>query len=294
MALLGPSMAIYAADICWCRNRYDGRDLTDQTRGGRSWYAAGVKWAGVTAMVAAQCVAIRCTTGSIARAAGGIELSLSAGILVSAGRLPRHDARPGWSAMPHLDASRYLDQAGISWAEPTRGWNAVAVRSPVEVGPEAFRESSCLKGIPLIGGAWSAIARGPEPPASRAPVLLTDAMIKSQEVCLLRRRVRHLAPAQPRASSASMAARRVRIGTAVGEPVPVSAGSPTTTDGPVQACRQSARSHYGGGPGQPRASLARSSSSANTASSAACRWARTGGTGSCLSKNAMALSSRRR
>jgi NCS1 family nucleobase:cation symporter-1 len=34
VALLGPSMAIYAADILLRRNRYDGRDLSDETRTG--------------------------------------------------------------------------------------------------------------------------------------------------------------------------------------------------------------------------------------------------------------------
>ena len=47
VALLGLSMAIYAADILWRRNRYDDRDLTDETHGGPFWYTAGVNWAGV-------------------------------------------------------------------------------------------------------------------------------------------------------------------------------------------------------------------------------------------------------
>jgi nucleobase:cation symporter-1, NCS1 family len=40
VALLGPSMAIYAADILLRRNRYDGRDLSDETRAGPFWYTA--------------------------------------------------------------------------------------------------------------------------------------------------------------------------------------------------------------------------------------------------------------
>ena len=37
VALLGPSMAIYAADILLRRNRHDGRDLSDETRTGPYW-----------------------------------------------------------------------------------------------------------------------------------------------------------------------------------------------------------------------------------------------------------------
>jgi cytosine/uracil/thiamine/allantoin permease len=44
VALLGPSMAIYATDILLRRNRYDGRDLSDQTRTGPFWYTGGVNW----------------------------------------------------------------------------------------------------------------------------------------------------------------------------------------------------------------------------------------------------------
>jgi cytosine/uracil/thiamine/allantoin permease len=89
VALLGPSMAIYAADIWLRRNRYDGRDLSDQTPAGPFWYTAGVNWAGAAALiagtaVASQCLATPLFTGAIARAAGGTDLSLPAGLLVSA------------------------------------------------------------------------------------------------------------------------------------------------------------------------------------------------------------------
>ncbi|MFD5120090.1 purine-cytosine permease family protein [Streptomyces sp. NPDC058385] len=89
VALMGPSIAIYATDILWRRNRYDGRDLTDESRGSAFWYTGGVNWAGVTALVVATAVASQCVntqmyTGPIARAAGGTDLSLPAGILVSA------------------------------------------------------------------------------------------------------------------------------------------------------------------------------------------------------------------
>ena len=89
VALLGPSMAIYAADILPRRNLYDGRDLSDQTRTGPFWYTAGVNWAAATALiadtaVASQALAAPLYTGPIARAAGDIDLSLPAGLLVSA------------------------------------------------------------------------------------------------------------------------------------------------------------------------------------------------------------------
>jgi len=88
-ALLGPSVAIYAADILLRRNPYDGRDLSDQTRTGQFWYTADVNWAGATGpnrgtAVASQCLATPLFTGPIARAVGGTDLSLPAGILVSA------------------------------------------------------------------------------------------------------------------------------------------------------------------------------------------------------------------
>ena len=61
MALPGPSMAIYAADILLRRNRYDGRDLSDQTCTGTFWYTAGVgNWVGATALIAGTAVASLC------------------------------------------------------------------------------------------------------------------------------------------------------------------------------------------------------------------------------------------
>ena len=82
-------MAIYATGILLRRNRYDGRDLSDQTRTGPFWYTAGVNWAGATALIPATAVASLCLatplfTGPIARAAGGTDLFLPAGLLVSA------------------------------------------------------------------------------------------------------------------------------------------------------------------------------------------------------------------
>jgi NCS1 family nucleobase:cation symporter-1 len=89
VALLGPSMAIYAADILLRRNRCDGRDLSDQTRTSPFWCTAGVNWADVTVLIAGTVVASQCLTtsfytGPIVRAAGGTDLSLPVGLLLSA------------------------------------------------------------------------------------------------------------------------------------------------------------------------------------------------------------------
>ncbi|MEU6660033.1 cytosine permease [Streptomyces sp. NPDC046821] len=90
VALLGPSIAIYAVDILWRRNRYDGRELTDESRDSPFWYTGGVNWAGAIALLTAFAVAFLCSdthlyTGPIARAAGGADLSLPVGIVVAAG-----------------------------------------------------------------------------------------------------------------------------------------------------------------------------------------------------------------
>ncbi|MER7988828.1 cytosine permease [Streptomyces noursei] len=89
VVLMGPSMAVYATDILWRRNRYHGPDLADETHGSPFWYAAGVNWAGITALVtgavaAALCLNTPLFTGPIARVGGGTDLSLPVGILVSA------------------------------------------------------------------------------------------------------------------------------------------------------------------------------------------------------------------
>ncbi|MBY8886809.1 cytosine permease [Streptomyces sp. PTM05] len=105
VALLGPSIAVYATDILLRRNRYDGRALTDESPGSPFWYSGGVNWAGAVALVigagaASQCLATTVYTGTVARAAGGIDLSLPVGILLTAGlyalltrRLARGPAR---------------------------------------------------------------------------------------------------------------------------------------------------------------------------------------------------------
>ena len=107
VAPLGPSMASYAADILLRRNRYDGRDLSDQTRIGPFWYTAGANWADATALivgtaVASLCLATPLFTGPIARAVGDTDLSLPVGLFGLRRRLPAHDAFPphGHSGFP--------------------------------------------------------------------------------------------------------------------------------------------------------------------------------------------------
>ncbi|NUR86441.1 MAG: nitrate reductase, partial [Nonomuraea sp.] len=60
VVLLGPSMAVYAADIVLRRNRYDGPALTDETRGGPFWYRGGVNWAGAVALTGGTLAAALC------------------------------------------------------------------------------------------------------------------------------------------------------------------------------------------------------------------------------------------
>jgi NCS1 family nucleobase:cation symporter-1 len=85
VALLGPSMAVYAVDILLRRNRYDGPSLADESRLSPFWYRGGVNWAGVAALVLGTGAALLCVdttlfTGPIAHADGGIDLSLPVGI----------------------------------------------------------------------------------------------------------------------------------------------------------------------------------------------------------------------
>ncbi|MER5642726.1 cytosine permease [Kitasatospora sp. NPDC002227] len=90
VALLGPSMAVYATDILRRRNRYDGPGLCDETPAGPFWYRSGINWAGVTALCAGTAVstlslATTLFSGPIAAVLGGVDLSLATGILVTSG-----------------------------------------------------------------------------------------------------------------------------------------------------------------------------------------------------------------
>jgi NCS1 family nucleobase:cation symporter-1 len=89
VTVMGPTMAVYVADVLWRRNVYDGPGLTDQTSAGPYWYTAGVNWAGAIAVlvgigVSLLCVATEVYTGPIAKAIGGVDLSLPVGLLVPA------------------------------------------------------------------------------------------------------------------------------------------------------------------------------------------------------------------
>ncbi|MEU1869877.1 cytosine permease [Streptomyces sp. NPDC019793] len=87
VVLLGPAMAVYATDIVLRRGRYDGRALMDETREGPFWYTAGVNPAGALALaggvVAAALSVDTLYAGPVARALGGIDLSLPAGMVVA-------------------------------------------------------------------------------------------------------------------------------------------------------------------------------------------------------------------
>ncbi|MET7326200.1 cytosine permease [Streptomyces sp. NPDC005549] len=87
VVLLGPAMAVYATDIALRRNRYDGRALMDESRDGPFWYTAGVNPAGALALAGGVVVAALSVdtlyAGPVARALGGVDLSLPAGMVVA-------------------------------------------------------------------------------------------------------------------------------------------------------------------------------------------------------------------
>jgi nucleobase:cation symporter-1, NCS1 family len=89
ITLLGPGMAIYAADIVLRRNRYDGPGLCDETPRGPYWRVAGINPAGVLAQVAGTAAAVTALAGKfwvgpVAAAFGGTDLSWLTGPLVAA------------------------------------------------------------------------------------------------------------------------------------------------------------------------------------------------------------------
>ncbi|MFG2222652.1 purine-cytosine permease family protein [Streptomyces sp. NPDC048644] len=89
VVVTGPSVGVYVADICICRNRYDGRQLLDVRRGGPFWYDAGVNRAGVAAFIAGAAAGVLCVstsfwTGPVSSLFGGANLSLIGGLVVSA------------------------------------------------------------------------------------------------------------------------------------------------------------------------------------------------------------------
>ncbi|MFI5764981.1 purine-cytosine permease family protein [Streptomyces sp. NPDC051563] len=106
VVVLGPGTAVYATDILLRRCRYDGPALTDETPGSPFWYTGGVNRSGALALTAGIAASALCVdtlyTGPVARALGGVDLSLPAGIIVSAalyGLLMRRSLR-GPAAVP--------------------------------------------------------------------------------------------------------------------------------------------------------------------------------------------------
>lgn len=90
VTVMGPVMAVYAADVLWRRNRYNGPGLSDQSDRSPYWYTSGINWAGTAAVftgiaAAGACVAAKVYTGPVAQVIGGVDLSPLAGIGVSAG-----------------------------------------------------------------------------------------------------------------------------------------------------------------------------------------------------------------
>ena len=84
VSLLGPSLAIYGADIILRRNRYDGRTLHDESPASPFWYHNGVNWAAVTAQVIGTTLALLCVNttifvGPVAGVLGGADLSCLVG-----------------------------------------------------------------------------------------------------------------------------------------------------------------------------------------------------------------------
>jgi purine-cytosine permease-like protein len=90
VSLLGPSLAIYGADLLMRRNRYDGNALVDETQGSPFWFDRGVRWAGVIAQSCGTAAALLCVNtsaliGPVATWLGGVDLSTIVGPLVGAG-----------------------------------------------------------------------------------------------------------------------------------------------------------------------------------------------------------------
>lgn len=85
----GPAMAIFAVDILHRRNVYEGAELFDDSRGSRFWYTGGWSIPGITALllgglVTALCLSTDVWAGPFARALGQIDVSVPAGMIVSA------------------------------------------------------------------------------------------------------------------------------------------------------------------------------------------------------------------
>jgi len=88
VALLGPAITIYAADIVLRRNRYAGAELHDETPASAFWFTGGVNWAGFGALLtgtAAAALWLNTThfVGPLAARFDGADLSTLVGPLVA-------------------------------------------------------------------------------------------------------------------------------------------------------------------------------------------------------------------
>ena len=98
VAVLAPSMAIYAVDIFLRRNRYDGPALQDTSRSSSYWFFGGFNLGGCAALVIGTAAATLClnTTfyvGPVAQAVGGADISFFVGSLVGGGLYAATEAR---------------------------------------------------------------------------------------------------------------------------------------------------------------------------------------------------------
>ncbi|WP_408896035.1 purine-cytosine permease family protein [Nocardioides sp. R1-1] len=89
VTLVGPIMAIYVTDVLLRRNRYDGALLSADGPSSPYWYTGGVNLAGAIACLTAFGAALLCASneafiGPVARALGGLDLSLPVGMLGAA------------------------------------------------------------------------------------------------------------------------------------------------------------------------------------------------------------------
>ncbi|MGL6235609.1 MAG: purine-cytosine permease family protein [Segniliparus sp.] len=80
----GPTIAIYAMDIALRRNRYNGPELLDESERSPHWHQGGFRLAGVLALVCGTTAGLACVNtalyeGPVARALGGMDVSVVAG-----------------------------------------------------------------------------------------------------------------------------------------------------------------------------------------------------------------------
>lgn len=90
IAILAPSMAIYAVDIYLRRNRYNGPSLQNTTNNSPYWFRGGFNVGGMAALVIASTISFFCinTTfwvGPLVSALGGADISVFVGMILGGG-----------------------------------------------------------------------------------------------------------------------------------------------------------------------------------------------------------------